>query len=104
MVAKYYYLLKISLINSFIGLTKVEGDNPLESIYNGNSFKEIKDVINRYITEVSKTLDIYVHSKEKILLLINEFRKSLQYIVNISRGNKKKSESNIAININDIAL
>ena len=28
----------------------------------------------------------------------------LQYIVNISRGNKKNSESNIAININDIAL
>ena len=94
----------LSLINSFIELTKVEGDNPLESIYNGNSFKEIKDVINRYITEVSKTLDIYVHSKEKILLLINEFKKSLQYIVNISRGNKKNSESNIAININDIAL
>ena len=93
----------LALLNSFIELGVVEGVNPLEATYNGNSFKEIKDVINRYITEVNKTINIYVSSEDKMKILVDEFRKSMRYIINLCRGNKKNSKNNMAINDKDIA-
>jgi hypothetical protein len=80
----------------------VEGSNPLEAIYDGNSFSSIKDIINRYITEISSSLDVYFSSEDKLQLFVDEFSKSMMYIANICRGKKKNSKSNIAISDNDV--
>ena len=92
----------LKIINSFISLKSVEGSNPLEAIYDGNSFSSIKDIINRYITEISSSLDVYFSSEDKLQLFVDEFSKSMMYIANICRGKKKNSKSNIAISDNDV--
>ena len=87
----------LKLLNSFLALDKVEGNNPLEAIYDGNSFNDIKDVINRYIVEISKTLDMYMESRDKVQILVKEFGKSMGYIASICMNNKKSNKINIAL-------
>lgn len=91
----------LKIINSLIKLNDVKGENPLEAIYDGNSFDSIKDVINRYITEISKTIDIYMSSEDKVQILVNEFGKSMVYLANVCNGNNKNNKINIAIGDKD---
>lgn len=91
----------IDIINNFIALKNIkfntEIHNPLYAKYNEVEFIKIKDTINKYISEISNTLKIYMEEESKIILLIDEFRKSLLYISNICQRRNKKANSNIAI-------
>lgn len=90
-----------NIINNFISLNNIkftsEIKNPLLALYNDKEFSYIKDIINKYVSEISNTLKIYMDNDSKIDILIVEFKKSLLYISNICQGRNKKDESNIAI-------
>lgn len=89
-------------ITNFINLNNVSFNNaeflnPILAEYDGVNFEAIKDLINQYIPLVSATLSIYLTDKEQHKKIVEEFRKSLLYISNISQNRNKKANSNIAI-------
>lgn len=90
------------MIQDFIDLENYQNDkasyNPLNATYNGKSFREIKDIINSYIPEIRNTLSIYMDDPEKIEIIVNEFKKSFQYITNKVEGRDKKAKMNLIIN------
>ena len=89
------------IINNFISLKNIsfkESNSPLNAIYNKKSFQEIKDIVNRYIPDICNTIKMYIEDDQKILELVSEFRKSMQYISNICQGKDMKANLNIAIN------
>jgi len=90
------------IIQSFINLEDFQNDsslnNPLSATYNGKTFREIKDIINSYIPEIKNTLSIYMDNEDKIDIIVNEFKKSFQYITNLVEGRDKKAKMNLIIN------
>ena len=92
-----------NIINNFIGLINVSFEkttikSPIYAEYNNINFELIKDLINQYIPLISSTLNIYISDNERKKSLVEEFKKSILYISNISEGRPKKIKSNIAIN------
>ena len=86
---------EIKIIKNFIGLNNVEIE-PDKIMFNTIAFKEIKDIINKNIPDIKKTLEIYMD--KKIDTLLEEFKKSMQYIANKLTNNNKKAKINIACN------
>ena len=92
----------LDIINNFISLKKVKKtttNSPLQAMYNNKTFNNIKDVVNRYIPDVSNTIRIYMENDEKIKTLIAEFKKSMSYIANAINGQQVKNKINIALNM-----
>ena len=91
---------EVKIINSFIELKNVElnYNNILnKGKYDEVEFNEIKDIVNKNIPEIMNTLRIYIETKEQQEILIEEFKKSIQYISNIYNSYPKKENNNIAI-------
>ena len=86
----------------FINLEEISGKDILEANYNNHSFTSIKDIINKHITEISNTLKLYMEDKDRVLILVEEFKKSIMYINNIYNNKPKRSKTNLAINNEDI--
>ncbi len=59
----------------------------------------IKDIINKYMPEVSKTMAIYMDNGERQEELLPEFIKSIRYLSNIYSGKDKKAENNFVLNL-----
>ncbi len=113
-VAYYRILSKIVLeaikdksvkekLNNFINLSnvsfeKAEMKSPEQACYNELSFEVLKDLINQYIPLVSSTINIYMTNPENNPAIIDEFKKSITYISNITEGREKRAESLITIN------
>ncbi len=88
------------IIDNFIELINYTEDHiklPEYASFNSVSFKDIKDLINTYIPDIITSLNLYFES-DKLELLIEEFKKSLQYIFNIANNIDKKQKTNIACN------
>ncbi len=91
----------MEIINDFISLTNVKCSNnnsPLQALYNKKTFNNIKDIVNRYIPDVSNTLRIYMSDEQQIKNIIDEFKKSMTYIVNAISKQPIKQKNNIALN------
>ena len=87
------------IINDFIELNDYINNKPYlpeYASYNGHTFNDIKDLINRYIPDITKTLTKYI--EEEIDTFKDEFKKSILYIFNCIYGNDKKENINIALN------
>ena len=87
------------IINDFIELNDYLNNKPYlpeYASYNGHTFNDIKDLINRYIPDITKTLTKYI--EEEIEVFKDEFKKSILYIFNCIYGNDKKENINIALN------
>ncbi len=87
------------IINDFIELNDYINNKPYlpeYASYNGHTFNDIKDLINRYIPDITKTLTKYI--EEEIEVFKDEFKKSILYIFNCIYGNDKKENINIALN------
>ncbi len=91
------------ILDSIISLenVKINNNNLIDSIYNGITFNEIKDLVNRNIPDIMNTLKIYMEQEDKLDILIEEFKKSLTYLSNILEGVPKKENTNIAIRIKE---
>lgn len=91
----------INIIDNFISLNNItfssSKSNPLTYSYNEVSFTVIKDLINQYIPLIINTLSIYIEKILEYNNFIDEFKKSIKYLVNISRNNLKNKTINIAI-------
>lgn len=92
-----------NIINNFISLSnisfnKLKINDLLLASYNGINFTTIKDLINQYIPLVSSTISIYIEDEKQNNLMLNEFKKALLYLSNITLNKDKKSLTNIAIN------
>lgn len=90
------------IINNFISLkevsfNKAEMRRPDLADYNNVNFETIKDLVNQYIPLVTSTLNIYMTESENKKSLVQEFKKSMLYVSNISQNRNKKENSNIAI-------
>lgn len=91
-----------NIINNFITLTDLKLTSDLKIECNNISFETIKDLINQYIPLVTNTISIYMSEEDEKLKLVEEFRKSINYINNILNGKDKKTSSNLALsNLND---
>ncbi len=91
----------LDIINNFISLnnvTTVNTNSPLQALYNKKTFNNIKDIVNRYIPDVSNTLRIYMSDEQQIKNIIDEFKKSMTYIVNAISKQPIKQKNNIALN------
>lgn len=92
----------IEIINNFIDLEIIERNNsewiPTNLLYNGVPFLQIKDIINKYLAEVSNSLNKYMEEEDKTKILITEFQKSLRYLINKIEKQPKKAINNIALN------
>jgi hypothetical protein len=87
------------IINDFIELNDYLNNKPYlpeYASYNKHTFNDIKDLINRYIPDITKTLTKYI--EEEIDTFKDEFKKSILYIFNCIYGNDKKENINIALN------
>jgi len=87
------------IINDFIDIDDYVENKPSlpeYATFGKHTFREIKDLINSYIPEITKTLNIYM--EEQIDTLEKEFKKSILYIFNCIYQNDKKEETNIALN------
>lgn len=91
----------INIINNFISLNNIifssSKSNPLTYSYNEVSFTIIKDLINQYVPIIINTLSIYIEKILEYNNFIDEFKKSIKYLVNISHNNLKNKTINIAI-------
>lgn len=91
------------IINDFIILNNIDFSsskgNPLTYNYNGVSFFIIKDLINQYIPLIINTLSIYIDKILEYNNFIDEFKKSIRYLANISQNNSKNKNINIATNL-----
>ncbi|MBQ8193644.1 MAG: hypothetical protein IJZ46_06200, partial [Bacilli bacterium] len=88
------------IVDKFISLKNIKiNKDELEYVFNEHNFSEIKDLINRYIPDIINTLNMYMDNDKNLLEFIEEFKKSIQYIVNLTRGLNKKDNLNIAFNI-----
>lgn len=93
----------LTIIENFINFVDFKHDennplNILEATYNKIKFEVIKDIINQHIPLVIEILNNYFETSKKKETLITEFRKSLQYIVNINENLSKKTNNNISLN------
>lgn len=92
----------LDLLIDFINLEEISGESLLEANYNNHNFTTIKDIINKYITEITNTLKLYMEDKDRVLIIVEEFKKSIMYINNIYNNKPKRSKTNLAINNEDI--
>lgn len=89
-----------TIIDSFIKLFDVTFDGPktpFNLLCNKNSFNMIKDTVHKYIPEVIDTLQKYFSEEKELNKITIEFKKSIQYIFNISNNYPKNSNNNIIV-------
>lgn len=96
-ITKKEDLLTVKNFISCQNITYLE-NNDLHSIkFNNIEFIKIKDIINCYIPEISRTLKLYFEQEDKLNILTKEFSKSLLYLNNLINSKNKYSDTNIAL-------
>lgn len=88
------------IIKNFIAcenLTYLENNDLHSMKFNNIDFIKIKDLINCYIPDISRTLNLYFEQEEKFNILTKEFTKSLSYLNNLVISKNKYSDTNIAL-------
>ncbi len=91
-----------TIIEDFINFKNIETNsnapqNPLYIKFNTFTFEVIKDLINQFIPLVNDILNSYIELSGSKVTIIEEFKKSLLYLHNISLNIDKKHLSNISL-------
>ena len=102
----YYRVLSKIIINQIIdenelnielkNVTITEDKNSINYQYDNNDFRQIKDIVHKNIPNVLNTINMYIEEEKYTKELIKEFKKSIQYLCNITFSKNKKSITNIA--------
>ena len=90
---------ELNIISNFIELKNVtitEDKNSINYQYDNNDFRQIKDIVHKNIPNVLNTINMYIEEEKYTKELIKEFKKSIQYLCNITFSKNKKSITNIA--------